>query len=121
MVNSFKLGVDALSSFLEKILAPEEMKILLQMSKQEIKDFHYSDELWVKTVYNFATAFHNRIWPTDQLMKSMIPLYLGRTASFVIENWESSAEEVEIRIENLCQMFEQLKPLLIQLWDNHKV
>ena len=75
----------------------------------------------MKTVYNFAHAFHNRIWPTDQLMKSMIPLYLGRTASFVVDNWDSSAEDVEIKIENLCQQFEQLKPLLLERWENNKI
>jgi glycosyltransferase involved in cell wall biosynthesis len=121
MVNSFKLGIDALSPFLEKILDSEDMQTLLKLSAQDPKDFHYSDELWVKTVYHFAIAFHHHIWPTDQLMKSMLPLYLGRTASFVIENWESSAEEVEIKIENLCQQYEQLKPLLLERWDNHRI
>jgi len=118
MLDSFKLGIDALAPFLERILSADELQALLKLSEQDAKDFHYSDELWVKTVYDFATAFHHRVWPVDQLMKSMIPLYLGRTASFVIENQDSTANEVEIKIENLCRQYEQLKPLLIERWEN---
>jgi hypothetical protein len=46
----------------------------------------------------------------------MIPLYLGRVASFVKENQKSSAEEVEEEIESLCQVFEEMKPYLIERW-----
>jgi glycosyltransferase involved in cell wall biosynthesis len=121
MVNSFKLGIESLSNFLEKIIETEDLYILKTLLTKETKDFYFNDELWVRIVYNFSIAFHNRIWPTDQLMKSMIPLYLGRTASFVIENWDSSADEVELKIENLCQQFELLKPFLTERWGNHKI
>jgi hypothetical protein len=46
----------------------------------------------------------------------MIPLYLGRVASFVKENQKSSAAEVEGEIESLCQVFEKMKPYLIEHW-----
>jgi hypothetical protein len=46
----------------------------------------------------------------------MIPLYLGRVASFVKENQESSAREVEEKIESLCKIFEEMKPYLIETW-----
>jgi hypothetical protein len=47
----------------------------------------------------------------------MIPLYLGRVASFVKENGDSSASEVEEKIESLCKVFEEMKPYLIERWD----
>jgi hypothetical protein len=46
----------------------------------------------------------------------MIPLYLGRTASFVLEMAESSAEEVEARLEKLCTVYEEFKPELLKRW-----
>ena len=46
----------------------------------------------------------------------MIPLYLGRVASFVKENHKSSAKEVEEKIESLCRVFEEMKPYLIERW-----
>jgi hypothetical protein len=120
MVSAFQLGVDSLVPILEKILPDAELNELQNLAKVKVNKFHFPDELWVKVVYRYALAFHRRIWGTDELMKSMIPLYLGRTASFVIDNMDSSAHEVESKIETLCQQFEILKPLLIKEWENHK-
>jgi hypothetical protein len=46
-----------------------------------------------------------------------VPLYLGRTASFVLEVTDSNATQVEERIEQLGQVFEAEKPYLTQRWD----
>ena len=121
MINAYKLGIESLLSFLERILAENELNELQQLTKKDYKNFHFPDELWVMVVYRYALAFHHRIWTTEQLMKSMIPLYMGRTASFVIANMESSSEDVEKNIDSLCQSFEQQKPLLIKDWENHKL
>ena len=42
---------------------------------------------------------------TEQIIKSLTPLYLGKVASFVIETWDSTADEVEGRLEELCLVF----------------
>ena len=88
-------------------------------AKNNLKDFHFPDGLWVKVVFRYAIAYHRKVWAVDQLMKSMIPLYMGRTASFVIANLDSSADDVEKNIESLCQAFEAQKSLLINDWENH--
>jgi glycosyltransferase involved in cell wall biosynthesis len=121
MIKSFELGLDALFPFLQKIVADEDLKVLKDMITKDVKHFHFPDELWVQIVYSYAIAFHHRILASDQLMKSMIPLYLGRTASFVIENLETSAVAVEAKIDALCQKYEQQKSYLIDHWDNHKI
>jgi hypothetical protein len=51
------------------------------------------------------------------IIKSMTPLYLGRTASFVMETFNCTAAEVENRIELLCLEFENLKPYLVECWE----
>ncbi len=102
--------------FLERVIPQDNLKELQDLAKKDTSQFYFSDTLWVKIVYSFALAFHHHIWPSDQLMKSMIPLYLGRTASFVIEHQDSSAEEVEAKIEALCLEFERLKPYLLEHW-----
>jgi hypothetical protein len=43
-------------------------------------------------------------------------LYLGRTASFVLETQGLTSLEAEERIEALCSSFEKQKPYLIQRW-----
>jgi hypothetical protein len=50
-------------------------------------------------------------------LKSLTPLYIGRTASFVMETWESNAAEVEEKIEQLCVSFEKEKDFLVKNWD----
>jgi hypothetical protein len=47
----------------------------------------------------------------------MIPLYLGQVASFVKENQDSSAEQVEESVESLCRVFEKMKPYLVEHWN----
>jgi glycosyltransferase involved in cell wall biosynthesis len=120
MINACKLGVESLEPVLDKILNQDELNELQSMIKNDQSGFSFPDDLWVKMVYRYAIAFHRKIWPVEQLMKSMIPLYMGRTASFVITNMESSADEVEDHIESLCQTFEQYKSVFINDWENHR-
>jgi glycosyltransferase involved in cell wall biosynthesis len=120
MINAYKLGIDALLPILERILPNDEIKELQNLTQKDHTSFYLPDELWVKIVFRYAIAYHRRVWTVEQLMKSMIPLYMGRTASFVIANMNSSADEVEGNIESLCQSFENQKPLLLKDWENHK-
>ena len=43
------------------------------------------------------------------------PLFRGRVFTFLMENRNSSASEVENNIEDLCLEFERLKPYLLQI------
>ena len=50
----------------------------------------------------------------EHLLKSLTPLYLGRTASFVVDTRESGAADVEKKIEGLCARFEEKKAFLVR-------
>ncbi|MGW8272639.1 MAG: glycosyltransferase, partial [Thermodesulfovibrionales bacterium] len=76
------------------------------------------DEIWVEIIYSFAASAHRKVINSEHLLKSLTPLYLGRTASFVIQNWNSDAAEVEDRIERLCTVYEEKKSFLVEKWDN---
>jgi hypothetical protein len=47
-------------------------------------------------------------------------LYRGRVYTFLVQNREASADEVEQNIEALCLAFERLKPYLLELWSAGK-
>jgi len=79
--------------------------------------FFFPQDLWVRIIYDFAIAYYKEKVHREHLLKSMIPLYLGRVASFVKETRESSAREVEEKIESLCKLFEKMKPYLIEHWE----
>ena len=67
-----------------------------------------------------AAAYHKRVMPREHLLKAFTPLYLGRTASFVLETQGLTTQEAEGRIEQLCLAFEQQKPYLIARWGDQK-
>ncbi|MEK7306679.1 MAG: glycosyl transferase family 2, partial [Nitrospirota bacterium] len=60
--------------------------------------------------------YHRKIMSPEHLIKSLLPLYLGRTASFVIEAEDMDQESAEAEIERLCLEFEDKKEFFINSW-----
>ncbi len=116
MMRNFRLGVKDLMEIWEKVLLPETASRLESMERLPDEAFSFPQDLWVRTIYDFAVAHYMGLIHREHLLKSMIPLYLGRVASFVKENQECSANEVEEKIESLCHAFEKMKPYLIERW-----
>jgi glycosyltransferase involved in cell wall biosynthesis len=116
MVKAFTQGVKDLREVYAGFLAPATLAGLEETAQLGGDAFRMPDALWVHVIYDFAAAFHRRKIDRDHLMQSLVPLYLGRTASFVLEVRESSALEVEERIEQLCGVFEAEKPYLLDCW-----
>jgi glycosyltransferase involved in cell wall biosynthesis len=120
MIGNFRLGVRDLREIWRKVLLPETGIWLESIGRLSDEGFSFPHDLWVRVVYDFAIAYHEGSVHREHLLKSMIPLYLGRVASFVKENQESPAREVEARIESLCKVFEEMKPYLIERWEKEK-
>ena len=116
MIESFRLGVRDLKEIWRKVLLHETVVWLDSIGRLSNEAFLFPQDLWVRVVYDFAIVYYKGAVHREHLLKSMIPLYLGRVASFVRENWDSSAREVEEKIESLCEVFEQMKPYLIERW-----
>jgi hypothetical protein len=53
----------------------------------------------------------------EQLLRALVPLYLGRTASFVSQNMDSGAEAVEDSIRALADEFVREKGYLRERWE----
>jgi len=117
MIRNFRLGIRNLMEIWSKVLAPQTSASLRSIDRLSDETFSFSQDLWVRVVYDFAIAHHKGLVHRDHLLKSMIPLYLGQVASFVKENQESTTEEVEEEIESLCGIFEEMKPYLIEHWN----
>jgi len=117
MIQAYCQGVSDLQEIYQGFLAPETLAALQAVTAQPHDGFHIANVLWVHVIYEFAAAWRNRALDREHLLQSLVPLYLGRTASFVIEVRESSAVEVEEHIEQLCNVFEAEKPYLTQRWD----
>jgi hypothetical protein len=80
------------------------------------EDFQYSAELWVRTVYEFAASYQKSVISRDHIVQALAPLFRGRVCTFLNENRNASANDVENNIEALCLEFERLKPDLLRMW-----
>jgi glycosyltransferase involved in cell wall biosynthesis len=120
MIRNFRLGVKDLMEIWRKALPSETALWLESIGRLSDESFSFPQDLWARIIYDFASAYHKGSVHREHLLKSMIPLYLGRVASFVMENQESTAGEVEAKIESLCRVFEEMKPYLIERWEQEK-
>ncbi len=117
MIQSFQTGLRELDSIWQQALATETFAQVRKLGELPNDQFRYPPELWVRTVYDYAVAYHRKTINREHLLKSLTPLYLARTASFMAETQDAGAEEVDRILDGLCQDFERLKPYLIQRWD----
>jgi glucosylglycerate synthase len=120
LYDMFKFGVSELEPVFLSILSTathEELKRLAGMSED---DFSYSAELWARTVYEFAGAYHKAIIGRDHVVQALVPLFRGRAFTFLTENRDTSAEQVENNLDALCQSFEREKPHLLEQWAERK-
>ena len=117
MLNTFLKGVAELASILEPALSPPTLQQIREIAKLGGEGSVFPDDLWVKTVYEFAGAFHRSVINRDHLLQALTPLYLGRINSFLSENHRSSATGARERIKKLRSQFESLKPYLAERWN----
>ena len=113
----FSSGVADLEPVLKSILSPATLLEVQGTTKLGEEEFRYTDELWVRTVYEFATSFHKSIINRDHIIQALAPLYRGKVYTFLIENRDASSQEVEASVESLCLAFERLKPYLLAQWN----
>ena len=116
----FTSGVAELEPVLKQILSAPIISELQRIATLEEDEFSYGDELWARTVYEFAASYHKSVISRDHIVQALAPLYRGRAFTFLVENRESNGEEVEQNVENLCLTCERLKPSLVELWNGRK-
>jgi hypothetical protein len=116
----FVRGVAELAPVLKTILSAQTLSELEQAAAVPEQEFCYSNESWVRTVYEFAAAYHKTVISRDHIVQALVPLYRGRAHTFLVENRDASADEVESNIETLCLTFERMKPNLLGMWDGGK-
>jgi len=116
MLGIFRQGARDLVEVWQKALDAETLAEVEVLAGAEAQPFHFPDALWVRVVYDFAVSYHRRIMPRDQLIGSLVPLYLGRTASFVLQTAASGADEVEAIILHLADEYVRSKDYLLERW-----
>src|SRR5437867_4612413 len=117
MINTFRQALVDLEPIWRQILPADTIEELLALKDRSQQEFRIADDLWARLLYDVAAASHRRVLTQGHLLKALTPLYLGRTASFVLETQGLTSAEAEVRIEALCQAFEKRKPYLLERWE----
>jgi hypothetical protein len=87
--------------------------------KQNVFDF--PTELWARILYEMSVACRDRGKDSRLLIRSLIPLFWGKTFCFMKKTSGMAPHQIEGVIEEDCMIFEMTKPYLIKRWtEGHK-
>ncbi|MGC2049764.1 MAG: cell wall biosynthesis glycosyltransferase [Gallionella sp.] len=116
MLNTFREGLRNLGEIWLNILGAGDYSEVERLGTLADSEFHFPIGLWTRVVYDYALAFHKKKLPVEHLIKSMTPLYVGKTASFILQAKDMLQQEAEAEIEKLCMEFENNKDYLVNNW-----
>lgn len=116
MLGIFREGIRNLREIWIAVLGQGDFGEVESLGKLGDGAFHFPRGLWSRIIYDYALAYHQKRLPAGHLVKSLTPLYLGRTASFVLEMRDADQTVAEEEIERLCEEFEKNKSYLLNNW-----
>ncbi len=117
LINSFQEGFSKYDEMWRSILSKDIYGKLHEIKEMKKEVFAFPTDLWARVLYEWAVAYRDSD-DKDFLMDSLIPLYFGRTLSFVKKTEKMTIQQAEAAIEEDCMIFEQTKPYLIRKWKN---
>jgi glycosyltransferase involved in cell wall biosynthesis len=120
LFQKFHKGFDQYTEAWKKALSKDVYKKLLEMKDMRERVFTFPTDLWARILYDLTVGYRDSVCDRDLMMDSLIPLYFGRTFSFVKKTKRMSTRQAEDAIEEDCMTFEMTKPYLVQLWKKKK-
>ncbi|OFW12410.1 MAG: hypothetical protein A3F70_02430 [Acidobacteria bacterium RIFCSPLOWO2_12_FULL_67_14] len=116
LIESYRLGYRELRDLWTWILPARTIVDLGRLVNAPAAGFRLDDGLWARVVYDFALGYRLRVLARDHLLRSLVPLYLGWLASFVLQVRGLSGAAVDERLDRLGGAFEAEKSYLIAKW-----
>jgi glycosyltransferase involved in cell wall biosynthesis len=120
LFQKFQNGFTTCSHIWEKILQKETVNKLQEVRKMNKDQFDFPTNLWINVLIDFTVAYRDNLWTEDELLDSLIPIYLGKTFSYVKKTERMSIRDSEEFIDEECIQFEATKRLLINRWNESK-
>ncbi len=120
LFQKFKEGFNSCGHIWKKILQKETVNKLQEIRKMDKDQFDFPTNLWINVLIDFTVAYRDKLWIEDELLDSLIPIYLGKTLSYVKKTERMSIRDSEEFIEEECIQFEATKRLLLKHWNGSK-
>jgi glucosylglycerate synthase len=115
--NYFHDGFRQYNEVWKKVLSPDIYVKLHEIKEITLDLFTFPTDLWARILYDWAVAYRDAK-DTGSLMDALVPLYFGKTLSFIRKTEKMTTQQTEAAIEEECMVFESTKPYLIRKWEN---
>ncbi len=116
LLRKFHAGFEEWADVWRRILTADVLKKLNEIRGLQEAQFNFPTDLWARVLFDVAVAFRDEVVERDRMLDSLIPLYFGRTLSYVKRTRRMSIKQAEEAIENDCLTFETTKPYLLKRW-----
>jgi len=116
LIENFQEGFNQYDKMWKDVLSKDIYMKLHEIKEMKKDVFAFPTDLWARVLYDWAIAYRDSD-DTDSLMDSLIPLYFGKTLSFVKKTEKMTIQQAEAAIEEDCMIFESTKPYLVRKWN----
>jgi len=118
LAEKFRAGFGQYLPLWREVISEAIMNKVEEIGELPAEQFDFPTQLWAKLLFDFAVAYHRGEADRDELLSALIPLYFGKTLSFVRKTERMSVQQAEEFIDNECMVFEETKPYLLERWDS---
>lgn len=112
----FQDGFSRFEPLWEEVFAKDVFLKLREIKGLEQNIFDFPTELWARILYEMSVACRDREKDSGRLIRSLIPLFSGKTFCFLKKTSSMAPHQVEGVIEEDCMIFEMTKPYLVKRW-----
>jgi glycosyltransferase involved in cell wall biosynthesis len=109
MLGLFREGLKNLREIWLDVLGTGDFREVERLSALDDGEFDFPLNLWTRIIYDYAIAFHKKKLPREHLIKSLTPLYVGKTASFILAAEHMEGLEADAEIERHCMEYDSNK------------
>lgn len=117
MAERFRTGVRDLAPVLRDIVAAGTLARLQAAASSGEDVPRVPDPLWVTTVYEFAAAAHRAVMHREHLAQALVPIYLGRTASYFAEIATADEAAQHERLAALEREYALQRQFFVECWN----
>jgi hypothetical protein len=115
MIEGFHVAYANLLPIWSLVLPPQSLLALKKLAQVPSGMFSFPPELWARSVYDFALAFHLRTINRNHLLGALTPLYLAWAASHILSAAGSPTEANRL-VHETATAFETEKPYFVSRW-----
>ena len=115
LLETFASDVRNLDEILRRILT-EDTLLALHAAAGHGGGGRLPAPLWADVVGDFLIAYHHHVMLPEHIVQALLPLYIARTGTFLLEHATSPPPAVEDAVQELCGWFDQIRPRIIERW-----